>query len=283
MKSALLTSLLALAVAARAETNAFFVIDNGLRGAHLETIAAQLDLAKKIGFAGLAWRTDTLDRVREVRAGSEERGLKLFVLYANLDLKDGRMVYDPRLREIVALCRGSDVMIWPNITSKQFKNSAPAGDDIAAAGLRELADLCDANGLRIALYPHVNMWLHRLEDALRVVKKVNRKNVGLTFNLCHALMDGAEDRIPALITAAAPHLFVATINGADRGAAANETGRIIQPLDKGTYDVSLVLKQLKAVGFTGPVGLQCYNIKGDPRVLLAGSMAAWQKMNGALK
>jgi sugar phosphate isomerase/epimerase len=193
------------------------------------------------------------------------------------------MVYDPRLREIVALCRGSDVMIWPNITSKQFKNSAPAGDDIAAAGLRELADLCDANGLRIALYPHVDMWLHRLEDALRVVKKVNRKNVGLTFNLCHALMDGAEDRIPALITAAAPHLFVATINGADRGAAANETGRIIQPLDKGTYDVSLVLKQLKAVGFTGPVGLQCYNIKGDPRVLLAGSMAAWQEMAGALK
>lgn len=74
------------------------------------------------------------------------------------------------------------------------------------------------NGLRIALYPHVNAWLHRLEDALRVVKKVNRQNVGLTFNLCHALMDGAEPRIPALIAEAAPHLFVATLNGADRAS-----------------------------------------------------------------
>jgi sugar phosphate isomerase/epimerase len=283
MKSSLLLSLLALAVTAQAKPNDFFVFDNGLRGEQLTTIPAQLDLVKEIGFAGLAWRTDTIERVRAVLAGSEERGLKLFVIYASLELKDGRMVYDPRLREIIALCRGSGAMIWPNITSKQFKPSDPAGDDIAVAGLRELADLCANNGLRLALYPHVNLWLHRVEDALRVVKKVERKNVGLTFNLCHALMDGAENRIPELITAAAPHLWVVTINGADRGAGKNESGRLIQPLNQGTYDVSLVLRQLKVVGYTGPVGLQCYNIKGDPRILLAGSMAAWRSMSAALE
>jgi sugar phosphate isomerase/epimerase len=283
MKSSLLLSLLALAVTAQAKPNDFFVFDNGLRGEQLTTIPAQLDLVKEIGFAGLAWRTDTIERVRAVLAGSEERGLKLFVIYASLELKDGRMVYDPRLREIIALCRGSGAMIWPNITSKQFKPSDPAGDDIAVAGLRELADLCASNGLRLALYPHVNLWLHRVEDALRVVKKVERKNVGLTFNLCHALMDGAENRIPELITAAAPHLWVVTINGADRGAGKNESGRLIQPLNQGTYDVSLVLRQLKVVGYTGPVGLQCYNIKGDPRILLAGSMAAWRSMSAALE
>jgi sugar phosphate isomerase/epimerase len=182
---------------------------------------------------------------------------------------------EPRLREIIALCRGSDAIIWPTITSKQFKNSDPAGDEIAVNGLRELARLCDAHGLRLALYPHVNTWLHRVEDALRVVRQVDRPNVGLTFNLCHALMDGAEARISDLITSAAPHLFVVTLNGADRNAA---PGRFIQPLDQGTYDVGPVLRQLREVGFTGPVGLQCFNLKGDPRSVLAGSMKAWRTL-----
>ena len=177
--------------------NPFFVFDNGLNGENLQTIDAQLDLVKKVGFDGLSWRTDSPERVKQVLAGAKRRGLKVFAIYANLDLQDGNLVYDPRLKEIIPLCRGSGTMLWPNMTSKQFKNSDPAGDDIAVTGLRELADLCASSQVRIALYPHVGMWVHRMEDALRVVKKVDRKNVGLTFNLCHALMDGEEDRIPS--------------------------------------------------------------------------------------
>lgn len=262
-----------------ASPNPFFVFDNGLRGPGLETIDAQLNLVKEIGFEGLSWRTDAPERVKQLLEGAKQRGVKVFVIYANLDLKEGKLVYDPRLNEIIALCKGTDTMIWPNLTSKQFKPSDPAGDDIAVAGLRDLAALCEANGVRIAIYPHVNMWVHRLEDALRVVKKVDRKNVGVTFNLCHALLDGAEARIPALIEEAAPYLFCATINGADSGAAKTEMPRMIQTLDKGSYDVGIVLQKLKAVGFTGPIGLQCYNIKGDPKTLLTGSMGAWKKLN----
>ena len=265
--------------AAFAAPNPFFVFDNGLRGPGLETIDAQLDLVKEVGFEGLSWRTDAPDRVKQLLEGAKQRGLKVFVIYANLDLKDGKLVYDPRLKEIIPLCKGTDTMIWPNLTSKQFKPSDPAGDDIAVAGLRDLAALCEANGVRIAIYPHFNMWVHRLEDALRVVKKVDRKNVGVTFNLCHALIDGAEAKIPALIEEAAPYLFCATINGADSGAAKTEMPRMIQTLDKGSYDVGIVLQKLKAVGFTGPIGLQCYNIKGDPKTLLTGSMGAWKKLN----
>jgi sugar phosphate isomerase/epimerase len=257
-----------------AASNPFFVFDNGIRGENLKTIDAQLDLVKEVGFDGLSWRTDSPERVKQALDGAKQRGLKVFVIYVNLDLKDGKCVYDKRVNEIIALCKGTDTMIWPNMTSKQFKNSDPAGDDIAVAGLRELADLCEANGLRIAIYPHVNMWVHRVEDALRVAKKVNRKNVGVTFNLCHALLDKAEDRIPKLIEEAAPYMFCATINGADTGG-----GNAIQTLDKGSYDVGLVLKKLNAVGYKGPIGLQCYNIKGDPKTLLTGSMSAWRKLN----
>jgi sugar phosphate isomerase/epimerase len=283
MKTAIVTILLSLPAVATSSANPFFVFDNGLRGENLKTIESQLDLVKEVGFEGLSWRTDDPARVKQVLDGAKQRGLKLFVIYANLDLKDGKAVYDPRIKEIITLCKGTDTMIWPNLTSKQFKPSDPAGDDIAVAGLRELADLCAANGVRIAIYPHVNMWVHRVEDALRVVKKVDRKNVGLTFNLCHALLDQAEARIPALIEEAAPYLFVVTINGADSGAAKTEMPRMIQTLDKGSYDVGIVLKKLKAVGFTGPVGLQCYNIKGEPKTLLTGSMSAWRKLSDVLK
>jgi sugar phosphate isomerase/epimerase len=265
-----------------AAANPFFVFDNGLHADDLKTIDAQLDLVKELGFDGLSWRTDSLERVKQVLDGVKARGLKLFVIYINLDLKDGKLVYDPRVKEIVALCKGTDTMIWPNLTSKQFKPSDPAGDDIAVAGLRELAELCSANGLRIALYPHVNMWVHRVEDALRVVKKVERPNVGLTFNLCHALLDNAEDRIPALLDEVAPHLFLATINGADSHPEKVTMTNAVQTLDHGSYDVGAVLKKLNGLGFKGPIGLQCYNIKGEPKTLLTGSMSAWKKMSAQL-
>jgi sugar phosphate isomerase/epimerase len=272
--------LLAVSAPARAAGMPFFVFDNGLNGENLKSIPAQLDLVKELGFAGLSWRTDSPARIKEVLDGAKTRGLKLFVIYANLDLKDGKLVHDPRLDEIIPLCKGTDTMIWPNMTSKQFKLSDPEGDEIAVTGLRALADLSAANGLRVALYPHVNMWLHRLEDAVRVVKKVDRANVGLTFNLCHALADGAEDRVPVLIAEAAPHLFVVTVNGADSRPPSKSWEYLIKPLDQGTYDVGIVLAKLRAVGFSGPVGLQCYSIKTEPREHLRGSIAAWRKLSG---
>jgi sugar phosphate isomerase/epimerase len=277
---ALVIGLSLFAAAAFAAPNPFFVFDNGLKATNLNTIDAQLDLVKALGFDGLSWRTDSPERVKQLLDGARRRGLKVFVIYANLDLKDGKLVYDPRLKEIIGLCKGTDTMIWPNLTSKQFKPSDPAGDDIAVTGLRELAGLCASNGLRVALYPHTGMWVHRVEDAVRVVKKVDRKNVGVSFNLCHALLDGAEDRVPSLIEEAAPYLFVATINGADSHPPKSELAQVIQPLDKGSYDVGIVLKELSAVGFKGPVGLQCYSIKGDPQALLTGSMGAWRRLTG---
>jgi sugar phosphate isomerase/epimerase len=276
---ALLLGLFCLARTASAAANSFCVFDNGLQATNLATIDAQLDLVKEIGFDGLTWRTDSPARVRQLFAGAKQRGLKVCAIYANLDLKDGKLVYDPRIKEIIPLCHGTDTMLWPNLTSKEFKNSDSAGDDIAVAGLRELASLCESNGVRIAIYPHANMWVHRVEDALRVVKQVDRPNVGLTFNLCHALMDGAEDRIPTLLEEVAPHLFIVSINGADSHPPKRGWPQLIQPLGQGSYDVGIVLNKLQMVGYKGPIALQCYNINGDPKTLLTGSMAAWRKLN----
>ena len=259
----------------------FFVFDNGLHGAQPRTLAAPPTLAKRVGLDGPSWPTDSPARLRQVLGGATQRGLKVQVVYVNLDLRDGKLVQDPRLPEIIAACQGTGAIIWPNITSKQFKSSDPAGDAIAVTGLRELADACAAHGLRVALYPHVNMWLHRIEDALRLVRQVNRPNLGVTFNLCHALMDHAEERIPALLEAAAPYLYVVTINGAESRPAKPDGSNSIKPLGQGSYDVGIVLGKLRTLGFTGPIGLQCFNLKGDPGRMLPDAMESWRRLNTA--
>ena len=53
---------------------------------------------------------------------------------------------------------------------------APGGQE---RGQQDPGDLCDASGLRIATYPHVNMWVHRVEDAVSVVLQ-KLKAVGFT-------------------------------------------------------------------------------------------------------
>jgi sugar phosphate isomerase/epimerase len=55
--------------------------------------------------------------------------------------------------------------------------------------------------------------------------------------------------------------------------------QLIQTLDQGSYDAGAVLRQLREIGYTGPVGLQCYNLKGDQKDNLQRSMAAWRRLN----
>jgi sugar phosphate isomerase/epimerase len=50
-----------------------------------------------------------------------------------------------------------------------------------------------------------------------------------------------------------------------------------QPLDRGSFDVAGLLETLDELGYTGPIGLQCFGIGGDAREHLACSMAAWRK------
>jgi sugar phosphate isomerase/epimerase len=77
---------------------------------------------------------------------------------------------------------------------------------------------------------------------------------------------------------ALPRLWAVSINGADTLDAQPGWNRYIQPLDKGDFDVAGFLRTLGELGYTGPVGLQCYGIGGDVREHLARSLAAWRKM-----
>ena len=77
-----------------------------------------------------------------------------------------------------------------------------------------------------------------------------------------------------------PHLMLVSINGADSGDT-KKMGfdRLIRPLGEGTFDNSKVMKILDEIGYAGPVGLQCYNVRGDNRANLKKSIVAWRELN----
>jgi sugar phosphate isomerase/epimerase len=147
-----------------------------------------------------------------------------------------------------------------------------------------LAAVAEEVDVRVAIYPHQGHYTATAREALRVVQKVDRKNVGVTITLCHDLASDQGPELPQIIQEVTPHLFVVTINGADRKEPGKPLGwdRLIQPLGQGTFDVYGFLKKLKAAGYTGPIGLQCYGLKGDPLVHLRQSIATWKDYSARL-
>lgn len=241
---------------------------------------AQLDLLKSLGYAGIAWTAEDPMRVRTVAEQAEQRGMKMFAIYINAMLTRHALEPDGRLKGIMEALKGHGTVIWLHISSMDYKNSSPDGDAIAVEGLRQIADQAAALDLRVAIYPHVGSWAERVQDGIRLAAKVDRKNFGVTFNLCHCLAVGDEDKISDLLKEALPHLFVVTINGADANVRKSDWNREIQTLDKGTFDVASVLQTLKTLNYQGPIGLQGYGIKGDRKENLEHSMTAWRILTG---
>ncbi len=254
--------------------NQFFAMDTAVRDLN------ELDTVKALGYDGISWKTGVPEDVAASVAQVRRRGLTLYAVYsyqAALLTRDS-LLLDPRLDGVLEALHGTDAIIWLPISSEVFPVSSPNGDSIAVPGLRQLADRAATHGLRVAIYPHMNCWAERVQDAVRLARKVDRGNFGVTFNLCHCLMAGDEARIPELLSDARQYLFLVTINGADSGAAATTWDRLIRPLDEGSFDVSRVLKTLSELNYDGPIGLQGFGVKIPVKDNLARSIAAWRRL-----
>jgi sugar phosphate isomerase/epimerase len=191
-------------------------------------------------------------------------------------------VYGPDLPEQIKKLKGTDTVLWIIVHGSKAKDN----DEKAVKAIRELAAVAEENGVRFSLYPHTGDYVTVTRDALRIAKLVDRKNVGVTLNLCHELKNDTGDDLPKIIEEAAPLLYCITICGADIKPKGENMGwdRLIRPLGQGTFDVYAFLKKVKAAGFKGPIGLQCYGLPGamggkpgDALEHLAQSSKAWKE------
>lgn len=255
---------------------AFFAFDNGVgRGTWQPEQQAQL--LAELGYDGIGYTG--VQNIPEMLRSLHAHNLKMFSTYIQVNLGEDQSPFDPGLPDAIKQLRGEGTALWIHI-----HGSGPASevqDRRAVEVIRQIAEMAAASELPVVLYPHTGFYVATTTDAVRMVKLVDRKNVGASFNLCHFLKQNDAAKMETVLRAAAPHLMLVSINGADQGDT-RKMGwdRLIQTLDQGSFDVKRVLKVLSECGYRGPVGLQCYAIKGDIRENLAKSIGAWRAAVG---
>jgi len=263
-----------------AKTAPFFALCMDTHDAKKRSLAQQAEMLKELGYdgAGHLWLKNVPERLKTLDAA----GLKLFHIYMRLNVKPGnKRPYDPKLEEVVKLLKGRKTALVLLVGG--MKPSDTTADPRAVKLVGQIADIATKSSLDVILYPHTGDWLQNVGDAVRIAKKVGRKNVGVMFNLCHWLKAEHGKDLENTLKAAMPYLKGVSIHGADTAAEiAAGKGKWIQPLDSGSFDVAALLKMLKDMGYTGPIGLQCYGLRGDASDHLTRSIAAWRKLRKRL-
>jgi len=248
--------------------SAFYAFDTAFWGRQGWGADKQAKLLKELGYDGIGMSGlgDLENRV----AAFEEQGLKVFNLYVGANL-GAKPVVSAELKKAFPLLKEHGIDLWMPLNGP--KNMS---EEAKVAALRELADAASEHGVRIVIYPHHGCLADTAISALPLVKKAERKNLGLTINLCHELKAGNGRALPGIVQQCGPYITLVSINGAKLDG--NNWGALIQPLDRGDFDVPGLLKELQAVGYEGSIGLQCYGIKEAPEQHLKRSISLWREI-----
>lgn len=250
-----------------------YAFDNGLNGPDVPTIAAKVSLLKKLGYAGMTDHFNA-NRLPQVLEELDKQGLEFASLYYTPRVEDD---IDSRLRDAIVLLNGRRARIEIGFTSKQFKPSDPAADARASDLLKRATDWCAETGPVISIYPHRGFWTERTEDGVRLARKVGRSTLGVNLNLVHWKWVPQSLTLEALLAEALPHLKLVTINGVD-----GKNKDAIVSLADGDFDVTGWLRTIQQAGYNGPIGLQCYSLKGSSEAHLSRSMDQWREIRKQL-
>ena len=257
---------------ARAAAPEFFVFDNGV-GRDQWTPEEQARTLKELGYDGISYNYTKPAAFAAQQKAFQAQGLKIYGLYVYTYL-DRPEHFDPAFKDAIKLLKGTDTIIWMTLMKPKEK-----GDHEAAAvrNVQEMADLAAEQGVRVAVYGHAGMYVETGTDAARIVKLANRPNAGASINLCHEFIAKKGDAIANTLKIAAPISYLASVNGMD---VAHQ--KYLMRLDQGDFDTGAYLKQLYAAGYRGPVGLQCFSVKGDTHENLKANIAAWKNIAATL-
>lgn len=247
----------------RAEAE-LFAFENGLG---FGTFAEEAAFLRGEGYAGVSQVAGDPERVARQAEAYRKEGLRVLSVYLDAGAPE---LTEGRADDLMAGLAGKVETI--ELTVK--KKGPGTMEDV-----RRISEAAENNGLEVALYPHHGYAVATTADAMEIVRKLDRPNLGMMFNLCHFLRAGKPDDLAEVLEGAKGKLLAASVSGAD--AAGKEWDSLIRPLDQGNFDQGKLLTELKKIGFRGPFALQCYGIKGDKRANLRRSGAAWTRLVGA--
>ncbi len=266
------------AISAKKRVNNLFYVQNTVDG--FKNIPRQkldkVKFLKSIGFDGLegAGYSDYY----ELKSDLDQVGWHMPTNYVSLSFGSQLSKGSASVPEIKEMIKGAEKgsIVYFNVQSEDFKYDKVAGDQLLSVILQELSDFASLYDVKLCVYPHLSLYCETLEHSLKLAKLVSRSNFGCVINLCHLLKiegaDGIEQKVKSLM----PYLFAVNICGADGGNTQKlDWNKLIQPLGEGSFDTYNFLRIIWDAGYKGPVGLQCYNLKGEASVVLKGSFQTW--------
>ena len=259
--------------------NEFFALHNIIRGdSTYNTFDKQVELVKNADFDGI--EINQIESFDGMKSALDQFQFKGSYFYVKLQLGDP---IDNRLESAINKLKGTNTIIAPYILAdtKRFKPNSPEGDSEAIKLLQLISMWSKKSGLQVAIYPHFSFYVERTDHALQLAQKVNRKNVGLSFNLCHWLATTSLTERTDLknhLKELKPYLKMMTISGAYDVISQKKTifDDYILPLGTGNFDTyDLVKFMVKTIKYKNPIGVQCYNIKGNKPQLIKNTMSVW--------
>lgn len=249
----------------------FFAFDNGVGRDKGWTPKQQAELTARLGFDGIGYtRVEDLENRFAACDANRQHIFSFYVAYA---VGKDRPVTPKTLQSLPQL-EGKNAILWISTHGK-------ATEVEAVASFQQFADEVGKYGVKVAIYPHDSNYIETARHALRLAKAVDRKNFGISINVCHELKAGNGDDLVSLVKDSIDHIFLVSINGADHMEYPNrEKGwhRLIKPLGEGDFDLLPLLRQLRSCGYQGPIGLQCYQIPGEIEDILEKSITVWHNI-----
>ena len=258
------------------------------------TFDAQCEILKELGYDAMYLclmneaKWNDLPRLATVR---DRYGIDVAGVYANVDIAgDDGHEGNRRILRMLETIEGCDSVELGVLSSdKCVKPSDPDADDKALAWLGRFLKVAERRSLSVVLYPHMYFWMERIEDAVRLCRKMDHGCLGVAFCGYHWFVVDGKDLVARLELAApflrSVNLCGCTMSAAGRKEAASALDKpvgflpaSVQLIHEGALDNFLILAALKRVGYSGKIGLQGYSIGGDAYGKLKESVEAFRSM-----
>lgn len=224
------------------------------------------------------WSEEAWDDLPKIAHAFTDFGLHVSGVYWTLDLDDRGGANHRFLEAMATIPSGTRIEL-----AIVGEGAFSADDARLKSWLEPMLEAAQENDLQIALYPHLEFWLDRLETALEVARKYLQPRLGVIFCAYHwfSLPGQNPHNLPALLKDAAPLLRAVNLCGS---SCKKESPRqcTIETLDTGELDNFSIAGLLREIDYQGPVGFQGYGLGGDVYANLRASLAAWRDMQERL-
>ena len=260
----------------RPQKREFFALCMDTHDEKKRTIEEQNTMLAELGYDGVAhlW----LDKLDERVTSAKASGLRVAQVYFEVNLSQDPP-FGQNLKEVLPCLKDGQTQLALLMYGGQPSDKSL--DDKAVGIIREIVAIAEPNDVKVVLYPHVGAWNETVADCVRIAERFPEKNVGVMFNLCHWCAVDKSENLKKTLELALPYLSNITINGTDTPdeiQSRPDRAGWLQPLDTGSFDQKKLLTVLDEIGYTGPVGLQCYGIPGDAKIHLERSIKKWRDL-----